>query len=150
MDSPAPLCELIHKESSRLHKETLLSLKNLSPTVMLLNNTVFVQCCRTHSNHSRNVSQANLYFLFRRCKYKRNDTLHQRWSPQGHILKHLALKRTSPRKCPVCGSRTALLFDSWKRKITKENLTLTSVSSSIFLFFRDRLKLRRKCAFPAR
>ena len=50
-------------------------------------------------------------------------------------LKSLASKPTSPWKCPVLGSRTALFFDSWKRKITKENLILTSVSSSMTFFF---------------
>ena len=40
----------------------------------------------------------------------------QRWSPQGHNLKSLALasKPTRPQKCPVLSSRTALFFDLLK------------------------------------
>ena len=73
----------------------------------------------------------------------------QKCSPRGHILKFLTLasKPTSPRKCPVLGSKTALR----KRKIAYENFTSTSISSlvtffeifffSFFFFFRPLAKL---------
>ena len=66
----------------------------------------------------------------------RDHNIDQRWSPRGrpwlpgHNLKSLASKvnflaskPTSPRKCPVLGSRTALFFDRLKRKITKHKTT---------------------------
>ena len=63
----------------------------------------------------------------------------------------LASKHTSPRKCPVLGSRTALFFDSWKTEITIGNFTLISVSSWMtFFFFGDCPKFRDKCAVPPR
>ena len=53
-------------------------------------------------------------------------------------LKSLALasKPTSPRKCPVLGSRTAVFFDWLKRKNeTKENISDSLSIRCFFLLF---------------
>ena len=72
------------------------------------------------------------------CKYVYMYIL-QRWSPQGHPcywhvevlglaskLKSLALKPTSPRKCPVLGSRTPLFFEWLKKENNKAKDSITA------------------------
>ena len=71
------------------------------------------------------------------CQLVKTNCKDQRWSPRGHILKSLTLASklksvasspTSPPKCPVLGSRTALFFDWLKRKITKyKNFLISEV-----------------------
>ena len=41
-------------------------------------------------------------------------SLHQRWSPRGHILKSLASRPQVLENWPVLGSRTALFFELLK------------------------------------
>ena len=81
---------------------------------------------------------------------------YQRWSrrgrPRGHILKFLVLKPISHRKCPFHCLRTALVFDSLKRKLAKQKFTefvnsiAVSWATTFFCFFFDRLKPRGKFA----
>ena len=99
---------------------------------------------------------------------KLQNRIFQRWSPwgrpQGHDLKSLvlasklkplALKPASPRKCPILGSRTALVFDLLKMgqnhefffRLEHARDLAENVWKPFFLFFLENAWILRKNLF---